>query len=301
MIRIVIAVASLAVFATLPGCAAFLPDLEWRDNCTPEILNQPGDSDLMCRFWLPRSAVIVLPVEARAHEIWRAEATEMETRPFAGDVIAVVGSDAAGGFTYPSKRTIARDTGLSGDALWRRALRNTDAFARTAELSPSPDGRFWVDSEPISAAALVFAESFWERDEFARFAGLPLLSLGGRSFFWVIDSARPGALELLGHGRDGCGYSSNYPGFCSRAGHVFMRSHDGTWSVVNDAALPPHACALLDEYDSRAAAAVTKAGARAGVDADEWVAQYRSELQCGDDASRLERIVDALRADLRAR
>jgi hypothetical protein len=296
-------VATLSAVVALSACSqlreASLPDLAWGTNCTPEILDQPGDSDILCDFWVTRSSLIVLPVEDRALEIWRTQRDEMEFRPFAGDVIAVIGTDETGSFTYPEKDRIYRDTNLSGQALWRRALRNTDAFAWTAEITAYADGRMWVDSQYISAATLIFAESFWRRPELARFAGPPLMATIGRSAFWVMDSARPDALERLGYGKDQCMYSSaTYPGFCSRAGHVFMRAPDGSWSVVDENTLPPPMCSLLDEYDRLAAEAVRASAPTSEVDSKEQVQNYRRQLQCGDDASRLAATLEALRANL---
>jgi hypothetical protein len=177
--------------------------------------------------------VIVMPVEDRAREIWAREYADMYIRAFAGDVIAVITTDEPGGFTYVTKGDLAR-TGLREGALWRRALRNVDYFARTASITKSDDGLRWIDSDDVSAVALVFSESLWKREDFRSFRGPPVVGLDGRGSFMVADSsdahAVAAARERLAP-RNGCAPPSDYPSFCSRAGNLFVRLPDGKWSV----------------------------------------------------------------------
>jgi len=231
-----IATLLIVVAGMLAGCALnedVSPDHPWIDGqCTPLDENGHGTCDIR----VPRTGVIVMPVEERAREIWRQEHKAMYIRPFAGDVVAVITTDQQGGFTYMSKQDLAT-TGLGERALWRQALRNVERYSGTASITVFEDelrGLYWVASDEISAVALVFSKSLWKREEFQGFRGPPLVGLDSRDSFLVADSGDARAVAALraafAH-RHACGALDDYPGFCSRAGHLFVRTQDGKWSV----------------------------------------------------------------------
>ena len=229
---------ALAVLTVVTGLAACVSraSLEYvpPDDVVPSMAGCVDEHDI-CTRTIPRPLVYAWPVEDRALEIWARRGEEMYTRPFAGDMILVLGSDEPGQFTWADRRDLAT-TRLGPRALWRRAIRNADAYASRAELTQYDDGNIWVDCDGPSANTLVLSPKFWARPEFKAFAGPPMVVFAQRSYFRVIDSGRPNALETIrdyAESGDGCGREDDYPKFCSRAGYVFIRSDDGRWSVAD--------------------------------------------------------------------
>jgi hypothetical protein len=227
-----IAALPLAIVVALGGCALHEDKpsgLSWLDEQCPVT---DLDAHPRCDLQVPRSALLVMPVEDRAREIWLEERKAMYVRPFAGDVIAVIATDQQSSFTFMPRETL-RGTGLGEDALWRRALSNVDSVARTASITSYDNGLHWVDSDDVSGSMLVFSQRLWKRPEFRNFRGPPAIGLGDRNHFYVADSGDARAVATLRANMAGnCKHRSNYPSVCSRAGHLFVRTEDGNWSVL---------------------------------------------------------------------
>jgi hypothetical protein len=175
-----------------------------------------------------------LPVEERALGLWQHQSQIMLTRPFAGDVVAVLGTDGLASDVWQTRQNLST-LHLSGEQLWRQAQSNLNRFADSAELHRYSDRVFWVSGNGIPAVALIFSNQFWRRAEFGDFRGQPVL-LQGRDHFLVGDSADPEAIAGLQRRRAiwTVDDPTDYPNFVSRSGAFFARDPRGVWTVFRE-------------------------------------------------------------------
>lgn len=108
----------------------------------------------------------------------RPEQTDRElplSRPFAGDLYAIIGRLQAGSIGIPARQDLA-PLNLSDDAVWALALENTRKEMQDPKIRVLEGGLIAVQAGPATTS-LMLDDAFWDRPEFKGKGDLVVLLL----------------------------------------------------------------------------------------------------------------------------